>query len=451
VPRRRPVARCLLAIAAVATLASGASAVRIIEGDPVAVAARDPWLRPFRSGSIWNMPIGSGAVYADAGLPRAGAMALDKVILRQLSASDPARPLVRPGSWTNRCSGTIGTGVSVNIPDGWIVPDAYQRADGGWTTPNNVAALLLPDGRTLLNTNAVARCSAGGPVFGWQTGNAQYDRTDLYGDGRFGSHGASRLSGIGGAIRPGELSGSAPITHALDLLVWAKFLSYTNGGFRWPAAAADSYAASAYTGTRPETRMGSLLALAPALTPESLGISTAVGRKLFAAMQDYGGYITDDSAWDANYMSVDAAAVGTFSWGAAEQEDMRRIIDAASVVMNNSATSIGGGGTPRQPLLPELVPPGTTTTVVPTTTTPPPTTAATTTTTTTTTSTTAPPTATTTSSTTTTSTTAPTTTVAAPTTTTTVPATRRNKPKRRPRTDADRLGISWGRSRGRTG
>jgi hypothetical protein len=342
--------------------------------DGSAVATRDPWLRPFASTSIWNMPIGSGASYADAGLPRAGASGLDKVLLRKLSAADPVRSLIRPGSWTNRCSGTAGYGVGLHLPDSWIVPDATQRPDGGWTTPNHVSAFLQPDGRTLVNTNAVARCSAGGPIFGWQTGKPEIDRTDLYGDGRFGSHGASRLSGIGGAIRPGELSGDAPIQHALDVLVWARYLSYSNGGYRWPAAAADSYAASRYTGTNPEMRMGALLAIAPHVTAAQLGITTHVGRKLFTAMQDYGGYVTDDSAWDANYLSVDAAAVGTFPWGAAEQEDFRRIIDAASVVTNNAPSTIGGGGTPRRPLLPELVPPG----AVPPTTVPPTTAPATT-------------------------------------------------------------------------
>jgi hypothetical protein len=326
-----------------------------------AEAARDPWLRPFASTSIWNMPIGSGAQYADAALPLAGAMGLDRIVLRRLSASDPSRPLIRPGTWRERCTGTIATGVSLPIPDGWIVPDATQRADGSWSTPNYVAALLLPDGRTLVNTNAVARCDEGGPIFGWQTGNAMIDRTDLYGDGRFGSHGASRLSGIGGAIRPGELSGDAPVRHALDLLVWSKHLHWGGDGYRWPAAAADSYASSSYAGSNPEVQMGSLLAIPPWMTASSLGVSTPVGLKLFAAMQDYGGYVTDDSAWATNYISVDQAAIGTFAWGGAEEAEMKRIIEAAHVVVNNGPTSVGGGGTPRQPLLPELAAPGATT------------------------------------------------------------------------------------------
>jgi hypothetical protein len=104
-----------------------------------------------------------------------------------------------------------------------------------------------------------------------------------------------------------------------------------------------------------------LLAIPPWMTASSLGVSTPVGLKLFAAMQDYGGYVTDDSAWATNYISVDQAAIGTFAWGGAEEAEMKRIIEAAHVVVNNGPTSVGGGGTPRQPLLPELAAPGATT------------------------------------------------------------------------------------------
>jgi hypothetical protein len=317
-------------------------------------------LRPFRSDSIWNMPIGSDADYAPAGLPAPAEVLLDPVILERLAATDPVRPLRTPGSWTDRCGGREDTGVELPIPDGFVLGDAQRRANGSWDTPNHVAALLLPDGRTILNTNALARCEPGGPVFGYQTGVAEIDRTDLYGDGRLGSHGGSRLSGLGGAIRPGELTGDEPIAHVLDLLVWAEHLWYDEQvpGYRWPAEAADSYAAERYHGANPDLVMGSLVALAPDLTADELGVRTDVGRRLFAALQDYGAYITDDSAWDAAYFSVDRTAVGTFNWGDDERDDVRRMIEHLSVVRNNADGSVGGGGTPRRPLLPELVPPG---------------------------------------------------------------------------------------------
>ena len=313
--------------------------------------ARDPWLRPFSPTSIWNMPIGSGAQYVDAGLPEPELARLDVVILRRLSADDPAQPLVEPGDWRNRCSGTEPTGVWLNIPDDLVIEDADDD-----NTPNNTAALLSPDGRTLVNTNALARCTPGGPIFGWQTGNPAIDRTDLYGDGRLGSHGASKLSAIGGAIRPGELSGEVPIQHALDLLVWGEHMHWDGDGYRWPAESADSYAAEEYRGDNPHVQMGSLLAIPPDVAADDLDITTDVGRRLFTALQDYGGYITDDAAWNAGYVSVDEAAIGTFPWGDPEQDDLERLFDALHVVTNSGPDSIGGGGEPRRPLLAEVRP-----------------------------------------------------------------------------------------------
>jgi hypothetical protein len=318
-----------------------------------AQAARDPWLRPFSSTSIWNTPLGSDAQYVDADIPEAGHAGLDEAILLRLSAEDPAQPLLLPGSWDHRCSGNEPTGVMVNIPDDLLIEDA-----DGSQTPNHTAAFLLPDGRTLLNTNAVARCEHGGPIFGWQTNIPEIDQTDLYGDGRVGAHGGSLLSGIGGAIRPGELSGDAPIQHALDLLVWSEHLSWDGGGHRWPAERADAYAQERYSGSNPDVQMGSLLAIPPSMTASDLRLDTEVGRKLFEAMQDYGGYVTDDAGWDAVYVAVDRAAVGTFAWGEEEEEDLIAIVAAADVVVNNGPDSIGGGGEPRRPLLPELSPGG---------------------------------------------------------------------------------------------
>jgi hypothetical protein len=319
--------------------------------------ARNAFLRPFTSHSIWNMPIGSGAKYVPAGIPAAGnGVNFDSVFVVKTKASDPARSWVYPGSWTNRCSGSAATGKAIRIPNNFIVADATRRADGGYDTPNYAGVFLRPDGRTTDNTSAVARCTTGGPIFGYQTGDPKFDTTDLYSDGTYGSHGASKLSSLGGLIRPGELSNSAPIQHALDLVLWAKYMNYgSSKGFRWPAVSADAYAnPSTYAGRNVQTKMGSLLALPPNVTPASAGITSPVAKKIFYALQNYGGYITDDAAWDANYISIDKSAIGTFTWGAAEKQQVNKLIGMLSDVSNNAPQSIGGGGTPRKPLLPEL-------------------------------------------------------------------------------------------------
>jgi hypothetical protein len=339
-----------LALGGIASPASGGGRPASGTGtSSPAQTTRDPWLRPFASTSIWNTPLGSDAEYVDADIPEASRALLDEAILLRLSADDPERPLLIPGSWDHRCSGDERTGVTLNIPDDLLIEDAR---DG--KTPNHSAAFLLPDGRTLLNTNAVARCERGGPIFGWQTNVPEVDQTDLYGDGRLGAHGGSRLSALGGAIRPGELTGDAPIRHVLDVLVWSEYLHWDGDGYRWPAERADSYAEDRYSGSNPDVQMGALLAIPPSVRASDLGLDTAVGRKLFAAMQDYGGYVTDDAGWDAVYLGVDSSAVGTFDWGDEEEEDLIAILAAADVVANNGPDSIGGGGEPRRPLLPEL-------------------------------------------------------------------------------------------------
>lgn len=320
-----------------------------------AAPKRDPWLRPFTSTSIWNMPIGSEADYSPANFDYTDAHALETTYLLKTTTSDPKRELIRIGSWRDRCSGTKSLGTTIRLPDGWRPKPVTSRA-----TPNNSGVFLQPDGRTLINVSAMGRCSDTGPLYGHRPGQSAHI-TDLYGDGRAGAHGASTLSQIGGAIRPGELTGEEPIAHALDILVWAEHLYWggsEESSYRWPATSSDSYAGpDRYRGINPELRMGSLLAIPPGVSPESLGVSTGVGRKLFDALQNYGAYVTDDSAWDATYIGVDAEAIDTFPWGDAEREDMAQMVMALNVVANNGPSSIGGGGAPRQPLLPELVPP----------------------------------------------------------------------------------------------
>lgn len=343
------------------TAAAGEAGDDDAEGEAAAAAEdapppRDPWLRPFASESIWNTPIGSDAVYVPADLPAPARHLLEETTLMRMDPADPQRWVIRLGSWTDRCSGTEDSGMRIHLPDGWTPPDVTSTA-----TPNNPGVFLQPDGRTLVNLNAMERCNPNGPLFAQYSDDADKLFTDLYGDGRLGAHGASNLNQMGGALRPGELDGDEPIQHALDLLIWAEYLYWggtKESSYRWPADNSDSYAGPRrYRGDNPELRMGSLLALPPELTPDDLGISSDVGRRLFQALQDYGAYVTDDSAWDATYLGVDAEALGTFPWGDDERADMSEMIQHLAVVANNGPDSIGGGGEPRRPLLPELEPP----------------------------------------------------------------------------------------------
>ena len=324
---------------------------------------RDKWLWPFSQDSIWNLPIGSDAQYVPANLPKATYASVDNDLLFIIPANSPLRPLYNPGSWTNRCSGTT-TYESIPIPDDLIVPDAINT-ETKYYTPNNAAALLQPDGRTVMQLEPMARCVKGGSVYGYHHPKPDID---IYGQGIYGSHLGSGLSAIGGTIRKGELTGSDPIRHVLKIELWEKYLNYKptspTPGYRWPADRADSHASSIYKGKNPQLVMGSLLAIPPNVTEDSLGLSTPAGKKLFHALQDYGGYQVDATGADNYAIAVEQgvedefkAAYGyDFSASANSNnpfyEDFMKLFQTLNIITNNSPNSVGGGGRRRAPLAP---------------------------------------------------------------------------------------------------
>lgn len=321
-----------------------------------ASTTRDKWLWPFASTSPWNMPIGSGAHYVPANIQKAQWVAADEEYLFKTKADDPVRSVYVPGTWgPGRCTGTTPQG-KLQIPDNLIIADATKTS-----TPNNGSAFLMPDGKTLVQLNPLTRCSSAGNVYGWRASDV-----DIYGDGLRGGHGGSGLSSIGGSIRKGELTGTQPIRHALKIDLWAnKYLYYSssNRGYRWPADRADSYAAQNYKGTNPKLVMGSLLAIPPEVTASSLGLQTKAGRRIFRALQDYGGYVVDDSAGDAHYLSVEKGVLDEFRatygydfYGTSGTfyDDFMKIFKALQIVENNGSQNVGGGGTPRVPLAPPI-------------------------------------------------------------------------------------------------
>jgi hypothetical protein len=108
--------------------------------------------------------------------------------------------------------------------------------------------------------------------------------------------------------------------------------------------------------------MGALLALPPRATAERLGVGSATGRKIVAALRDYGGYVVDDSGLDAVNLCVEhgaAADVARRIGHALEadpglQADMARIVAALAVVDDNGPASVGGHGARRAPWAPLL-------------------------------------------------------------------------------------------------
>jgi hypothetical protein len=325
------------------------------------------------------MPIGSNAVYVPANIPPAGSAGL--TVDEEIIILKPDAPLVdvyynyEGWSRNNRCE-----------KQGDLIGQFPIPADFFWPhlsgTPNSSAVFLMADGRTLKFNQPFHRC----PKQGYGTTGYLFPDQDLYGPGITGSHGGSGLSALGGSLRLGELVPGGVIRHALKVNIFCFInCSYdpnaATPGFRWPAVQADGYAGDPkspirYRGKNPALKMGSLLAIHPSvnltsLADNSLGLETEPGLMLARALQDYGAYVVDDTAWDVYALNVEYSPDGNVpdefeaAWGYTMipptamvpwGRDIQRIFTNLYVIDNNGPDSIGGGGEPRQPLAPEISP-----------------------------------------------------------------------------------------------
>jgi hypothetical protein len=344
------------------------------------------------------MPIGSGAQYvpADIAIPAGRTndwtpfpdLDLERIVLH------PEAPLITvaysDAAWSgaSRCSATgsapswTGLPVQLPLPASYFLPSDLR---------NDSAPFLLADGHTILEVQPFTRC-AGSSTATALAAFTQYP-IDLYGDGTYGSHGGSSLSGLGGDLRVGELVTEAP-RHAVKINVdpSKEFGTCTIADatcrasvqdaccFRWPAYTADSFAVGGYgasnTGKTKAMKMGSLLAIPASTDIAGLGLETEPGKMFAWTLQNYGAYIVDSTGGAGVDMSTEDGPDGAFNttfqakWGypfagrardatgtsanAAFERDFQRLIAALQVVVNNGPSSIGGGGTPRQPLAPAL-------------------------------------------------------------------------------------------------
>jgi len=357
---------------------------------------RDPFFQPFQSASLWNMPIGDGAVYRDAGmtgLPGGGnpngfvpGFDGDKIVNQPTAARMPV--LSSNAGWTgaNRCLGTDVTRTAIPCPQTYII---------GNSGANNCAAFIMTDSRTICQFQPFTHCTNGaGVAYPHATGYSFHPNEDLYGYGKDGSHGGSFLSAIGGSlrlgeVRPGDTEGPH---HVLKVNVYAAdcLRKSTNRSnlFRWPATQCDSYATNtsppgygSYGGksiSNTDMVMGSLLALHPSFAITA-NLTTTPARLLAWTLKYYGAYIVDDVSVAGFAFTGENGTEGNFStqfqsdWGYpfamhettahAWGSDIRTICDNFYVISNNDSAGaapgrgVGGGGTPLQPLAPEIFPP----------------------------------------------------------------------------------------------
>mgnify|MGYP004508977341 CR=1 FL=1 len=333
---------------------------------------RDAWTWPYARDSIWNTPIGSDAEYSPAGFTKSAMYMIDDEYLFTTDSSDPVLEIYNTGMGNRWPADYKQTLKKVSYTTYWPKGVTIESTAKG----NTCSAILQPDGRSIIQLQPTCReYPDADHVNGWDHGAV----TDIYGDGRLGTHWGSGLSTLGGSIRLGELTSDKPIRHALKFDIYAAWWIYYSvdlPGYKWPADRADGYAneeghALKYAGKNPLIVQGSLFALDPSLTAESLGLKTEVGKKLFFALQNYGCYLVDDSACDAFNLcaeiGVDAEVKNKYGFslnGHANSlyssldvryyKDLMALMTNLSVVTNNSEKSVGGGGTPRQPLAPDL-------------------------------------------------------------------------------------------------
>jgi hypothetical protein len=263
------------------------------QGTGPTASGRDPLLWPFSRDSIWNLPIGADARYVWAGIRHATSMAYftDADVL-VLEPSAPATTVyTNYDDWGggDRCSAQGPALFTVPIPSGFVIPGSHQGSPDG-NTPNAATAILASDGHTLIQTQPFARCVAGNSP----TSHYMFGSEDLYGTGETGSHGGSGLSALGGTVRLGELVPGGAIRHSLKLNIDSANFYPGLGGYRWPAWKSDAGGAG-YSGSIPEVRMGSLLAVKTDFSIPSL--ETEPGKIVARSFMDYGAYIVDTSGW----------------------------------------------------------------------------------------------------------------------------------------------------------
>lgn len=325
-----------------------------------AQACRDPLQQPFTQESIWNTPIGTGANYVPANfvLPDNGYDPEENVIIMTPDAPlKTIEEMVEEG-WDfgsgqqGRC---VSTGHALaGVPQVPVPADFMTLNRLGGVTPNAAGVFLLPDGHSFVQNQPVAICSAGGTVL------SKYVKADgdiVSGDGRLGGQGGSAMSSLGGAIRISEMKSGTVINHALKLVVDGSTNIYP--GYRWPADAQDSCAPGCYGSGTPAMKMGALLALPPTVDINSLGLQAESSKMIARAMQDYGGYTTDNAGWSDVGIAVEFGPAGDGkavlgNIGGFNRGDLDKIFSRLQVVDNNSETSVGGPGPRRVPGPPPL-------------------------------------------------------------------------------------------------
>ncbi len=334
------------------------------------LALRNPLKWPFVSNSIWNIPIGSAAMYAPANLVASDiGPGLHENLISMVATAPVITVYNKDAANSAGCSIGVMPRFSVPLPT-----DVLALDDNGF----NTFALLDVGGRTVKGGNKFFRCTAGAAA------RADfYDPADgdIRGDGLKGGEPQSGMSSLGGVIRVGELlPGTPPIRHALKFSLSGKEnlapCAVPADCFRWPAKWSDTGAwdlASPlrYGGGPRAMRMGSLLAIPATVAIATLGLETEPARNLAFTLQNYGAYVAGNRNYRVYAFVSEMGPAGNVAaefqaaWGFAFStvstdnpwaRDQARLLAALLVVDNNTVSTPGGGGIPLAPLAPALAP-----------------------------------------------------------------------------------------------
>ena len=286
--------------------------------------ARNPFLWPFSSASIWNRPLGSGAKFvpvpgksflADGALTNA--MRPRRAVVG--ATADPLR-----GIWVN----------GERVADARVA-DASLPQSG-----SRENLLLLQHARRHAFELREVTVRADGDLEA-----TAVKRTDLAGPGVSEFASAAHpfgFSQLGGLVHAVELQQGIP--HALACRIKRDRLGgrtdFQSPSTIWPATGGNEIAGKNYLS------VGALLAIPPDVDIHKVAGDSGAAYELARAMQDYGVYVTGFG--DAPFLLLRAER----GMSAADEDALlNKLVPLLQVVVNNSPTR---NGTPRRELAPAL-------------------------------------------------------------------------------------------------
>jgi hypothetical protein len=322
---------------------------------------RDATLQPFRSTSVWNLPIGTQATYADT-----TDLATKDFIATNING-------MNINTWANWDAYSHPI-TFASSSDPWATATDYNDSSrsGSYYIPATAAIAtgtdkhmhIINPARTFIDEawNVTRQSTTAYRV-------GRHHKIDLYGNGLGPQNGVRAYGGsaIGGLIRAWETNPTHPkytgkIQHALAVAIDRVQLYYSGGssgydangygtakGYVWPATEQDWGSETTYKGHVP---MGAYFAIPPSVDLNTLGL-TPEGKMVAQALQDFGAYVTDATSYSVVFY-VEPTAPSAFV--SALRKDLPLIRSKMRRVTNNSATTPNGPGTRRVPLLPELAP-----------------------------------------------------------------------------------------------